>query len=173
MVLWHTDTDVFEPGQWIKGRVDHLTMTSDARYAVIGIMGKTEHITFCRPPYFTALEVWVNALCLSVVGFMEDRLYVDAGWPKGHKIYAGNPCPIERVVNRDGRQTADWQIRRDHDYVIDATSGPARGRDQQGREILMEEGRVYAVKDGEPRLLFDGNQYTFTEVAAPAWARKW
>jgi len=186
MILWHTDTDRFEPGQWVRGKVEQFTMTSDGKYAATEIwFGRSrlhswEDLDFsvvCRPPYFTALKVWIGAhpylrRSSTVLIAPGDVLVVRAGSESVHKMHAPNACPLETLELSDEElERTGWGYW--HPWTIDASQGPARGTDQRGREILMEAGRVYEVVAGEPRLLFDCNEHSFRKVAPPEWATRW
>jgi hypothetical protein len=59
IVLWHTDTDTFQHGQWLKGGIELLDLSADGRY--LGYYVQTFHkpvqsyMAVSRPPYLTAL----------------------------------------------------------------------------------------------------------------------
>jgi hypothetical protein len=72
LILWHTDTNTFEPGQWFKGRIypKRSDISPDGRY-LIYYATKHKHefseklpevfrswTAISRPPYFTALRLW-------------------------------------------------------------------------------------------------------------------
>lgn len=65
--VWHTDTDRFEHGQWIKGRVyerrsdlsaDGSLFAAFVRQSGRRNVGADSWIALSRPPYFTASAVW-------------------------------------------------------------------------------------------------------------------
>lgn len=66
--LWHTDTDRFEHGQWIKGRVyeRRSDLSPDGRLFAAFVRqsggrvtgGADTWVAVSRPPYFSALAVW-------------------------------------------------------------------------------------------------------------------
>ena len=68
--LWHTDTDVFEHGQWLKGRVyeRRCDISADGSLFVAfvrqsggreaGPPAKDTWVAVSRMPYFTALALW-------------------------------------------------------------------------------------------------------------------
>ncbi|MCW5822188.1 MAG: hypothetical protein KIT34_05255 [Cyanobacteria bacterium TGS_CYA1] len=68
LILWHTDTDKFEPGQWIKARVyeKFCDLSPSGRYIVYPASkysrgeGPQAWTAISRPPYFTALALWVR-----------------------------------------------------------------------------------------------------------------
>jgi hypothetical protein len=65
-ILWHTDTNQFHAGQWIKGRVyeHHCDLSPSGRrfiYRVETHRGPLKQWTaISRPPYFTALCLWTG-----------------------------------------------------------------------------------------------------------------
>ena len=175
MIRWRTDTDEFEPGQWIRGNVQGISMTRDGQYAALRIMGTrsridswedTQQAIVCKPPFFTALEAYIGGLCFTSAYFTEDNRLCTRGDKR--VVNALNQCPFERSD----------ELRAGPEYgprlgVVDATSGPATGRDQAGRTILLQDGRVFVVEAGKQRLLFDCNLYSFEAIAAPEWAMRW
>lgn len=171
MILWHTDTDEFEPGQWIRGNVQGFTMSADAKYAAIRVMGTrsrinswrdTQQSIVCRPPYFTALEVVIGGLCLSTASIDRfGKLFVSGGTLV---VNAKSPCPLERTSKEGDLGPPN---------CIDPSYGSGKGRDQRGREIEIGDGRVYVIEAGIRRVLYDANGTTLEAVEAPDWARDW
>lgn len=172
MILWRTDNDEFELGQWIRGHVKEFTMTSDAKYAAVKVMATrtrikswedTQQAIVCRPPYFTALEVYLGGLC-STHAYIDrhDRLFTLGG---RKVVNATGRCPLER--------TEKWPVDLGYPNQIDSSSGPAKGRDQGDRKIQVSDGKIFAVEDGEQRLLFDASLNSFEAVEALEWAKEW
>lgn len=179
MIKWHTDTDVFEVGQWIRGKVNSFSMTSTGTHAAIGIMGgisrKTDenddgqHAVVCRPPYFSALEIKFGGLCCYYFTFDPDD-HLDATSGGTREVHAEDSCPF---LPRSEHLPWNSEHPSCRSPFIDATKGPARGNDQSGREIIFDSGKIFAIENGEPRLLFDTNPLKFTPVEPPAWALTW
>jgi hypothetical protein len=85
--LWHTDTDRFEHGQWLKGRVYerrcdvsldgglfvYFTRKNDSRAAA------DSWVAISRPPYFTALALW----------FVGGTYYTGAMFPDRQSLWLG------------------------------------------------------------------------------------
>ena len=179
MIKWHTDTDVFEVGQWIRGKVDSFSMTGTGSHAAISVMGGRsrmrenqdefwQYSLVCRPPYFSALEVRFGLLTNTYYALSaDDQIEFNGGTLK---VNAEDKCPFPEVT-----APLAWTF----DGVIcgtpfcDATQGPAKGTDQSGREILFDSGNIFAIENGEPRLLFDTNPLEFTPVEPPTWALTW
>ncbi len=182
MIKWHTDTDVFEVGQWILGRVEELTMTKTGSHAAFNVYGGKfkqlnqapnhgQYSVVCRPPFFTALLV--KGVINGSVGFTftaDDRLFdLNLKVPGNETIErAQDWCPFHKALKIETLLRPQDDLRK-----IDATQGPAKGTDQSGREILFDSGKIFAIENGEPRLLFDTNPLKFTQVEPPAWALTW
>jgi hypothetical protein len=70
LTLWHTETDEFEPGQWLSGRVfeRRSDISPDGRLFAYFVrketakamreVGADSWIAVSRPPWFTALALW-------------------------------------------------------------------------------------------------------------------
>ena len=166
MIVWDTDTDVFHPGQWIRGHAAIVTLNPTGELAAIGVMGAPYHsgrhgqyYVVCRPPYFTAMQYFSRPLCFGGVAFTNDgRLITNGDLPddlrfaiqeplliKGEQYFQNTGCPLP----------------------IDARHGTAEGVDHRGRTIQMEEGRIFVVENGARKLLFDTNLETFKHVKSP------
>ena len=179
MIKWHTDTDVFEVGQWISGAIQGFSMSSTGSHASLDVMGGKlrkqslpdefwQYSLVCRPPYFSALEVRFGVLTQTYIALSaEDQIDYNGGILK---VNAKDKCPFPEVS-----APLAWM----YDGVVfgtpfcDATQGPAKGTDQSGREILFDSGKIFAIENGDPRLLFDTNPLQFSQVEPPAWALTW
>lgn len=171
MIKWHTDTDVFEVGQWIRGKVDSFSMTGIGSHAAIGVMGGIEgeqYAVVCRPPYFSALEARIGGLCFTYYAFDEANGLTSVG--QNRRVNANDACPF---IKGTKQPLWTYQGASCGSPYIDATQGPAKGTDQSGREILFDSGKIFVIENGEPRLLFDTNPLKFTQVEPPAWALTW
>jgi hypothetical protein len=78
MIKWHTDSDTFELGQWLRGDVKEYNgdLSPDGKLLLYHIYHKRlyyqleaqgrkpdkllYYTAICKPPYFTALELWQN-----------------------------------------------------------------------------------------------------------------
>jgi hypothetical protein len=66
MILWHTDTDKFESGQWVNHRVfeGESDVAPNGNLVVYGARqgrissNQEKWVAVSRPPYFTALALW-------------------------------------------------------------------------------------------------------------------
>lgn len=87
--LWHTDSDRFEHGQWLRGRVyeRRCDISADGSLFVAFIRksdagsaarsGTDSWVALSRPPWFTALAVWLVGGTYYTGGFFPAR---DAMW---------------------------------------------------------------------------------------------
>jgi len=72
VILWHTDTDKFENGQWLKGRIygERCALSPDGSLFVY--FASQQHkrqadyrgtwTAISKPPYLTALALWPKAI---------------------------------------------------------------------------------------------------------------
>ena len=81
--LWHTDGDVFEHGQWLKGRVyeRRSDLSADGSLFVAFVRGSSgpsaesrdTWLAVSRPPWFTALALWFVGGTYHTGGFFPER----------------------------------------------------------------------------------------------------
>jgi hypothetical protein len=93
--LWHTDTDLFEHGQWLRGRVfeRRCDVSADGSLFVAFIRTNAARlrpdqradtwIAISRPPYFTALALWWVGGTYCTGGLFPERRSVWVGWNDG------------------------------------------------------------------------------------------
>jgi hypothetical protein len=78
LISWNTDTDTFEGGQWLKGRIyeRRCDLSPDGRYLIyFAAKQKPPHYAWTaisRPPYLTALTFWPKGDCWEGGGLFED-----------------------------------------------------------------------------------------------------
>lgn len=78
LIGWDTNSDRFEPGQWLKPRVfEHdCALSPDGRHFLYAAMQKGTSDAFMaisKPPYFTAVAYFPNMDSYSVNGFFIDN----------------------------------------------------------------------------------------------------
>jgi hypothetical protein len=126
--LWHTDTDTFEHGQWIKGRVYERRSDVSADGALFcGFVrqsgGRPDHrvdtwIAVSRPPYFSALAVWFIGGTYHTGGFFPARSALWLGFMSERPPDVGHLPAWLRIVEPkaigyiDG--TSEWTDRTVH-----------------------------------------------------------
>jgi hypothetical protein len=84
--VWHTDTDIFEHGQWLGGRVyeRRSDVSADGSLFVYFARKSTNSypketwVAISRPPYFTALALWFVGGTYHTGGCFPGRLAI---WP--------------------------------------------------------------------------------------------
>lgn len=148
-------------------------MTRDASYAALGLMGvwprddsdtAEQCSVICRPPFFMALEMLRGGLAVNHFhSTPQDELVVHG---ENLEILAPNSCPLKRI---SWEERGDCPL--DHPYSLRGEG--SSGTDLQGRTILLQEGRISALAENEPRLLLDTNPFRFEPVSAPEWATRW
>src|SRR5687767_13818157 len=96
LTLWHTDRDLFVPGQWFGGRIyeDRCDIAPDGslflyfarKESAAAQAGGYGHAwtALSRPPYFTALALWPQSSTYLGGGVFLDR-----------RTIALNGCPLE------------------------------------------------------------------------------
>jgi hypothetical protein len=177
MVVWNTETDEITEGQWVKAKVDYLTLNSLGTHAAIGMTarGRTtnqylNYAVFCRPPYFTALEVVFGNPCTGYLGFTpEDKII--KGYNKHSDelmVNATSVCPFEFFSF-----TSTDQFSLNQYHHIDGSKQKAEGFDQKLRKVLVEDGCIYAEIHQEFRLIYDSNPSRFKPIITPEWAKDW
>lgn len=125
MSIWHTDTDRFEHGQWLKGRVyeRRCDVSADGSLFVAfvrqdGGKGSADSwVAVSRPPWFTALAVWLVGGTWHTGGFFPDRWSLWVGFSDGAPDIGTVPAWLRRTPPRaipyiDG--TAEWTDRTVH-----------------------------------------------------------
>jgi hypothetical protein len=121
--LWHTDTDTFGHGQWMRARVyeRRCDLSADGSLFVAFVRGSSgpsqgnadSWVAISRPPWFTALAVWFVGGTYYTGGLFRDGYTLSVGWdaqppdqghlPKWLKTTRELPTYIDR--------TSDWPDR--------------------------------------------------------------
>jgi hypothetical protein len=95
MSVWHTDTDTFEHGQWIRARVfeRRCDLSADGLLFVAFLRTNAARpradqladtwLAISRPPYFTALALWWVGGTYCSGGLFPDRRSLWLGWQDG------------------------------------------------------------------------------------------
>lgn len=175
LIKWNLETDEFEPGQWLKGKVYYASLSPDGEHIAMAIIGRTrrarrwegcEYTLVSRPPYFTALAIRLMPLVSSQINFMKDG---SLNWHIGNSVEyrAPNPCPYRVSLDRlpddrtiscnefdQGRKSESW-------------------REFVGRDIDIRNGCVIERKEEAEYLLFNSNLFQPCEVETPDWALRW
>jgi hypothetical protein len=118
LTLWNTENDVFEDGQWFRGRIDPMRCDLSPngelflyfaekfrhRNAIKGYGGSWSAVS--RPPYFTALALWPHGGFYD--GFFMDNLTIRTGLgtPRHHPDHP--PGPLQLVEGFDPIPVLAW-----------------------------------------------------------------
>jgi hypothetical protein len=91
--LWHTDTDEFAHGQWMRGRVYERRADLSAEGSLFVYFarrasgpdqaGRDTWVAVSRPPFFTALALWFVGGTYHTGGYFPERETVWAGFGAG------------------------------------------------------------------------------------------
>jgi len=112
--LWHTDTDRFEHGQWLRGRVYERRCDLSPDGALFAYFVRKTKATapadswlaISRPPYFTALALWFVGGTYATGGYFVDARTLWQGYgpaapdlgtlPPTVTLHQGPPALIDR-----------------------------------------------------------------------------
>ncbi len=175
VVKWHTDSDLFEPGQWLHGRIigARCGLSADGRYFVYfatrygSRSGPDTWTAVSRPPWLTALKLWPSGDMWHGGG----RFDID-----GTLQVDGSPRPPETIGPLRVMHRPVFGVDADRTFRPDAPADGAdwHGQDPAGRRILTRAGALYRCDEkGAETLLRDFNADRFDAVAAPEWALCW
>lgn len=179
MILWHTDTDTFEDGQWVKQKVytERCAISPDGRrfiYFMLDGKWQTEaegaYSAICRPPHFTALALFPEGSTWGGGGeFIDARHFVASG---GGDI-VGRATGLERLwrvaptpenatglVRADGSRAALAPEVRRRLLEGDGWRPPLDRYDTQG-------GCLYRRQGGGMDLIRDFTAMRFERVVSP------
>lgn len=81
LIGWDTETDKFDPGQWIKSRIfeDECALSPDGKHFLYSGMQKNSSDVFAAistPPYFTAVAFFSESVKHDLCGFFVDNATV-------------------------------------------------------------------------------------------------
>ncbi|HLG61411.1 MAG TPA: hypothetical protein VKY19_05730 [Ktedonosporobacter sp.] len=139
LILWHTDSDTFEEGQWFRGRIyEHMSDLSPDGSLFLYLARKAKTLqreqseythkwtAISKPPYFTALALWPVGEAWDGGGIFTDRRTI---WLCHHSARA-HPRHRPRGLK------------------VSASFEPEafRQRDRYNRWQLIQEGRFYFEK---------------------------
>lgn len=168
---WDTDTDLFTPGQFLKGRSEIYDISPDGKYFAYYAESfnrqAKSYIAIAKPPYFTALAYFpTHHLVVKSAEFDgTNKLKLstaEPGWWGDHsstenRIEPGCPFEIEKVSLKmnETRTSA-----RDH---------------RNCREVWTEGKKLLTLVDGaeSPTMIKEFTRVPFAAIEPSDWAKKW
>jgi hypothetical protein len=121
--LWHTDSDTFEHGQWMRARVyeRRCDLSADGSLFVAFVRGSAgprdiaadSWVAISRLPWFTALALWPIGSTYAIGGWFPNAATLGVGWsatpPERGQLPGWLKLASERPPHIDG--TNDWPDR--------------------------------------------------------------
>ncbi len=174
LILWHTDTDTFEPGQWLKGTIDEHKAALSPNGKLLSyfaadyrsrpsptpddafnteLRSQTElgaswnWVAVSRPPYLTALALWFEHSTHSGYTVFPDNQTLLLG-PRSHSTPAKPPPNWLRV----GETPQGWDHRMGRGWTLNKETD-AYEKPLNDNAILLSTPRQADWKNGGPFLL--------------------
>jgi len=173
LIAWNLETDDFEPGQWLKGKISFASISPDGRHIAYEVMGgksrvhswqDTQYVGVSSTPYFTAHYFLAGGLCFTHAVFTQDgKLMVGGG-----EWRAPNECPYERAAFDRSEYDQQPSGHSCSGYVPEHSWTTS-----SGRRILSKDGRLLEQLGEQEKLLLDANLYQPEQIEAPEWALRW
>ena len=171
LTLWHTDTDVFAPGAWVRGRIyeEKCDLSPDGQLFVYAAFKGNRFRTsytdswtaVSRPPWLHALVLWPMGTTYGGGGrFVGPRRLVLRGARKAHPKH-----PLQGIEVVSG----DAEYQRSTEEVEGADWS---GRDQRNRLVFTSNGRIFARTDSRDVELADLTEQSPDSQPAPDWATR-
>jgi hypothetical protein len=170
MILWHTNTDRFEDGEWWRGRIyeDKCGLSPDGRlFVYFGYQWKPRYIpegvfaftAVSRPPNFKPIALWPAGDTWGGGGcFLENRRlslnYGEGAMPDVHPLFRPQGFQVEASPG-----TYCWP-RPDAAFRLDPAEYPAAdwlGKDHKGGLVFTRAGVLYRVTKKQECLVRDFN----------------
>lgn len=158
LIRWDMETDTFEPGQWLHGRIPQCDLSPDGRYLAYFADDFRPHrhseawIAISRPPYLTALALWktqaafgyspifLNRRTLLLSGDPPDEGTIPGGWrvTGSEGLFPAEQAQLHRI--REGME--GWDIRpnwmRGRGMLVHSWTGtPAQCEVELGQYFLV------------------------------------
>jgi hypothetical protein len=112
LLLWHTDTDEFEEGQWFNGRIyERRSDLSPSGKLLIYFAADYKQRYFSwtavsKPPFLTALALWPKGDCWGGGGLFEKENVIQLNHRDGERQLAAG-----EVSNQTAWSTFGWRRR--------------------------------------------------------------
>jgi hypothetical protein len=176
VILWHTDTDEFEPGAWFKGRIyeERCDLSPDGAlflyFALQGSRWRTSYkgswTAVSRPPWLQALVLWPQGDTWGGGGrFVSARSRSD-----GYALRHHPDHPLVGLEAVSGSRAVAGDL-----FLIDPRALRGKewsGRDQAGEHVFTSEGKLFRKRGRRTMELADFNGLKPDPQPAPEWASR-
>lgn len=174
MILWHTDTDRFEDGQWLRAKIyaERCALSPDGRHFLyFALDGRRQgptggsYTAISRPPWFTALALFP-------VG---GTWHGGGGWTDAHRYHAdggadliGKADGLVRVPRPPEHPDAPLRHGPAHGPVWQPPEPPAPGSAAALAGTVWADGpRLWRLDGDEPALIRDLSGMRFSRIEPP------
>lgn len=176
LTTWNMDTDQFTPGQWLRGKLAHASLSPNGKHLTIAVMGgrtrvgsweDTQYVSVSRTPYFTSLAIAFGGLCYTTGLFTVDGHLV---MPFGNRTEwrAPSKCPY-----RQGTLEPRWYEKPLEPNECSMSHPVSQWTTPNGRSLFAKEGVLYENLSSGSKLLFDANLLRPEPIETPEWAKDW
>ncbi len=155
MLLWHTNTDRFEDGEWWRGRVyeDKCGLSPDGRlFVYFGYRWKPRYIpeevfaftAVSRPPSFRAIALWPAGDTWGGGGHFADNKHLVLNYGEG-ALPEPHPSYLPRGFQVAGQANSAAAARPNQPFELDPAEYPASdwlGTDHKGRRVFTKAGAL-------------------------------
>jgi len=175
VVLWHTDTDLFEHGAWFKGRIyeERCDLSPDGQlllyFALQGSRWRTSYrgtwTAVSRPPWLHALVLWPQGDTWGGGGRFVGKRKV-ALWT-GMPLVTHPDHPLVGLEAVSGSRATTGDLR-----GSDLREKEWSGRDLAGDPVFTSEGKLFRKRARRTIELADFNGLKPDPQPAPGWATR-
>jgi len=175
VILWHTDTDRFEPGAWFKGRIyeERCDLSPDGQlllyFALQGSRWRTSYkgtwTAVSRPPWLHALVLWPHGDTWGGGGRFVDKRKV-ALWT-GMPLATHPDHPLVGLEAVSGSRADAGNLPKS-----DLREKEWSGRDLAGDHVFTSEGKLFRRRGRRTIELAEFNGLTPDPQPAPEWAAR-
>jgi hypothetical protein len=187
LVRWNTDTDEFESGHWLQGKIyaERCDLSPDGRYLVYFALKQTgvnfsagyrrTFTAVSKPPWFSALALWPWTGTWGGGGRFNTNTELCLGCRLG--LFPPHPDHLPIGLQITDSRTERLEYGADKGYRLDnppIDNTQWFGIDQAGKMIFVRDGKLFRLNEnGSDKLLVDFNNSQLAFQDAPSWAKHW